>query len=260
MSASGSHRVDLEPVGRHGLCRSDEALVELTRALGVDLISVCGGHGHCGRCRVRIVSGAVTEPSQAEREQLTADELTQGLRLACRTWPRGDCVVYLPPDSLGTALRSQVEGREAGAALSPLVRSVGLELAAPSLEHARADADTVLASARAAGIEADTFDVEVLRGLSPALRESGWRCTAHVRGGEVVAVGAAGARSLGLAFDLGTTGVAGYLVDLQDGAVVCARGVEEVIEADLEDLRCRGVACDMATELAISLVGAGHHG
>ena len=146
MSASASHRIDLEPVGRHGLCRADEALVELTRALGVELISVCGGHGHCGRCRVRIVSGAVSEPSQAEREQLTDEELAAGMRLACRTWPRGDCVVYLPADSLGAQLRSQVEGRDAEGVVASLVRSAQLELVAPTLEHAQADADTVLAA------------------------------------------------------------------------------------------------------------------
>jgi uncharacterized 2Fe-2S/4Fe-4S cluster protein (DUF4445 family) len=224
VSSAESYRIDLEPLGRHGACRGDQALVELTRALGVDLISLCGGHGHCGRCRVRIVAGAVSEPTQTEHEQLTSQEIESGLRLACRTWPRGDCVVYVPTESLGSAMRSQVEGREVGAALAPPVRSGVLEVSPPSLEHPLDDASAVLAAAQGAGIEADGFDIEVLRQLSPLLRESRWRCVVHTRGDEVVAVAPPDVSALGLAFDLGTTGIAGYLVDLVAGRVMCARG------------------------------------
>jgi uncharacterized 2Fe-2S/4Fe-4S cluster protein (DUF4445 family) len=218
------YRVDFEPLGRHGACRPGESLFDVSRELGIDLSSICGGQGKCGHCRVQLVEGVVDDPSTADREHLSPEELAGGLRLACRTSPRSDCVLFVPPESLGSAMRSQVEGREAGAVVQPLVRAIDLELTPPSLEHPLADAEAVLAGLAAAGVEAGTVDVEVLRSLSSELRSAGWRCAAVVRGGEVVAIAQPGSRPLGLAFDLGTTGVAGYLLELEEGRVLAARG------------------------------------
>ena len=52
----------------------------------------CGGHGKCGKCRV-MASGALSEPTQAEKQLLTADELARGIRLSCMTHALGDCTV-----------------------------------------------------------------------------------------------------------------------------------------------------------------------
>lgn len=54
--------------------------------------SLCGGKGICGRCRVRFTSGA-SLPTNAERQFLSADELRQGVRLACLTKPAKDCEI-----------------------------------------------------------------------------------------------------------------------------------------------------------------------
>jgi uncharacterized 2Fe-2S/4Fe-4S cluster protein (DUF4445 family) len=214
------YRIDFEPLGRHGDGRPDRSLLEAARELGVDLNSVCGGHGHCGQCQVRVVTGEASAVTGAERGLLSAAELAGGMRLACQAYPRGACVVDVPADSLGAAMRSQVEGREAAGSIDPIVRASQVELEPPALGRAAADADALLAALP--GV--DTIDVGVLRGLSPALRRHGWRCTAHVRGREVVAVNAPATRAVGLAVDLGTTGVAGYLLDLEQGQVLAARG------------------------------------
>ena len=52
----------------------------------------CGGHGKCGKCRVT-VAGEVSPPAEDEKRVLTAEELAQGIRLACRTTVLGDCTV-----------------------------------------------------------------------------------------------------------------------------------------------------------------------
>ncbi len=52
----------------------------------------CGGHGKCGKCRVT-VTGDVSEPSDDEKRVLTPDELSRGIRLACRVTVLGDCAV-----------------------------------------------------------------------------------------------------------------------------------------------------------------------
>lgn len=52
----------------------------------------CGGHGKCGKCRV-LASGALSEPTQTEKQLLTPDELARGIRLSCMTHALGDCTV-----------------------------------------------------------------------------------------------------------------------------------------------------------------------
>jgi len=70
----------------------------------LELPQACGGHGECGTCRVRIVSGALT-PIRHEEGALMAkhgQRFQKGERLSCQTRPQGDVVVQVlamvPPD------------------------------------------------------------------------------------------------------------------------------------------------------------------
>jgi uncharacterized 2Fe-2S/4Fe-4S cluster protein (DUF4445 family) len=69
-------------------------------------------------------------------------------------------------------------------------------------------------------------DLAVARALAPELRASGWKGRAVLRDGELIAVKAPGGRVLGLAVDLGTTNISGFLVDLEDGKTLAATGLE----------------------------------
>ena len=44
----------------------------------------CGGHGKCGKCKV-IANGALSALTDVERNDLTQNELANGVRLACMT-------------------------------------------------------------------------------------------------------------------------------------------------------------------------------
>lgn len=52
----------------------------------------CGGHGRCGKCKVRAL-GELSPISEREREVLTEKEIKDGVRLACRTLVLGPCTV-----------------------------------------------------------------------------------------------------------------------------------------------------------------------
>ncbi|HSJ55088.1 MAG TPA: 2Fe-2S iron-sulfur cluster-binding protein, partial [Anaerolineae bacterium] len=78
-----SYIVDFEPVGRRGSCPEGGTLLDAARALGIDLASLCGGHGSCVRCRVQIVAGEVTPVTAREADRLPASDLALGYRLAC---------------------------------------------------------------------------------------------------------------------------------------------------------------------------------
>ena len=71
-----------------------ELLAELLQA-GAFVDNPCNGTGVCGKCRVRIVDGEVSEISATERKQLREEELAQGIRLSCMTKIYGDVKVEL---------------------------------------------------------------------------------------------------------------------------------------------------------------------
>ncbi len=54
--------------------------------------SPCGGHGRCGKCRVK-ARGKLSPPTEAEVRLLSPQELAGGIRLACVTRALGDCEI-----------------------------------------------------------------------------------------------------------------------------------------------------------------------
>jgi len=218
--------VVFEPAGIQGQSVAGETLLDVARKAGVGIVSICRDRGTCRKCRVRIVKGTASSATDAERKALTGRELEEGWRLACQAYPASDCTISVPLESLVADQRSQVEGLEVDVTTEPSVRSVELHLEAPSLTDPRADADRVLDALRTQhGLLARRMDIGVLQGMSSKLREWGWRCRAAVRLDEVIAVGRQEGKSLGLAVDLGTTKIAGYLLDLETGRTLAARGV-----------------------------------
>jgi len=263
------HQIDFEPVGRRGSCPADQSLLQAARRLGVDLISLCGGEGICGHCKVQVLAGHVSPPTSAERDALTSQELQEGYRLACQTYARDDVKVGVPPESLSTPQRTQVEGLEVPVTPEPPVRAYELQLSPPSLSDLRADADRVLETLKQQhGLACHSIDTEVLRDLSPRLRSWNWRAQASLRGDELIALAPWPSRQLGLAVDLGTTKVAGYLLDLESGRTLASKGLmnpqiaygEDVVTrisrtqgAPAEATRMQELAVEALNQLAIDL-------
>jgi uncharacterized 2Fe-2S/4Fe-4S cluster protein (DUF4445 family) len=57
--------------------------------------SACRGNGACGLCRVRLVSGTLSPPSQVEEIHIKAADLAAGVRLACQLRPDCDMTIEL---------------------------------------------------------------------------------------------------------------------------------------------------------------------
>jgi uncharacterized 2Fe-2S/4Fe-4S cluster protein (DUF4445 family) len=218
--------IDFEPVGRRGKCQRNESLLACAHRLGVGISSICGGKGTCHACKVQILSGSVSQPTPNEHEAFTAQELKEGWRLACQTYPSSAGKLMVPAESMTTPQRLQVEGLEITIPPEPAVQAYHLQLAAPSLSSPQADADRLLQTLnRQHKLHCGRVDIDVLRTLSDHLRSWGWGCQAIVRNDEVIAILPSKSRQLGLAIDLGTTKAAGYLVNLSDGRTLAAKGV-----------------------------------
>jgi uncharacterized 2Fe-2S/4Fe-4S cluster protein (DUF4445 family) len=230
--------VNLEPVGRRARVPAGSTVLEAAHSVGVELASACGGKGTCGCCRVHVVHGVVAPLSAAERQQLSAAEIESGERLACQTVLRTDTRIDIPPTSMTTAQRLQLEGRGIDVPLDPPILGVELELAPPSIHDLRSDATRLL---EALAPELPTIGVPVLAELSPRLRELSWNTAVavHRPANEIVALQPPGSPLLGLAVDLGTTKLAAYLVDLETGETLARSGVINPQIASGEDVLSR---------------------
>ena len=217
--------IGFEPVGRRGEGSGEQSLLDCARQLNVDLVSICGGSGICGRCKVQVISGDVSERTEDEKSQLTERELAQNCRLACRTFPRSDVTINVPLESLTALQRTQVEGLDLEVEPEPLIRGLDARLSPPSLGAPEADDQNLWAALTAQhGVSAGSIDFKVQQTMSSQLRTANWHVRVGMRGNEIVALGTPVARWLGLAADIGTTKIAVYLADLESGKTLATKG------------------------------------
>lgn len=229
--------VIFQPVGRRTQAQPGDTLLEAAQDAGVAISAVCGGVGVCGDCRVRVLSGAVSSLNDVERDHLSDADLAGGLRLACQVVIErpGEIVVDVPRDSLSAAQRSQVEGEEIPLAVEPVIRCHAMTAHPPSVNDLRGDWERI-----------DGFDpgdwaitAPVAAELPGVLRGHGWRVRLMTRGRDVVRAAPPDATPLGFAVDVGTTGLAAYLVDLSSGKTLGIAGATNPQIAYGEDVMAR---------------------
>ena len=232
-------RVVFVPSGLRGSFGSGTSVLDAARSLGVDLDSVCGGRGICGRCQVAVsegehakhgISSAADHLSarNAVEETYRADKgMTDGRRLGCQATLLGDVVIDVPPDS---QVHRQVVRKEADAhpiEVDPTVRLHYVEVDEPDLASPSSDLRRLLdALEREWGLADLRADLHVLAELQAALRAGDWKVTVAVHDGSAIVAVWPGYHegALGVAFDVGSTTVAGHLCDLASGEVLSSAG------------------------------------
>ncbi len=236
------YRIRVDPPGKELASSGGDDLLSLLHAAGIEVESVCGGIGACGKCRVRILSGKASDPTPEEEDHLSGEELAAGERLACQVYPRGDLSVRIPPSSLASSQRLQLASELALPEPDPAVRCRDLEVEIPTApgDHG-SDLKRVLEAVRAAapGEEARAADLAGVREIPPLLREEAGRVRAVTRGGELLGILPRRLSPLGLAVDLGSTKVALFLYDLRDGRMLASRGFLNPQIAHGEDIVTR---------------------
>ncbi len=241
-----THFIHFEPVGRRGDAPAGETLLDHARTLGVDLVSLCGGGGGCGRCIIQVLEGEVSKPLTVELDFLRPEEIGQGFRLACCTIPQSDCKVRVPPGSLTSLQRLEIEGDEMSVDVLPITEVYRVVLTPPTMDDPKADAGQLTdALARQHDLDGASLDIDVLRLLSTYAREnvdpnSGeWHLRVVLREHEIIGLLQSGAPLLGLAVDLGTTKIALYLLDLNTGQTLVSHGLMNPQIAYGEDVIAR---------------------
>ncbi len=220
MNKSQTLIVDMQPVGRRIEIEAGKTVLEAAQSAGVGLVSLCGGEGWCESCVIKVAKGEINPPTYSEESYLGDDALADGFRLACQVIPQTDVRIDIPPESLSTPQRLQVEGVDFDIPLAPIVQVIDLELSPPALEDLRADADRVKEALAEQGFAEVRIELPILKDISEILRINKWSMRVVVRDGEVIAILPSESGIYGISVDIGTTKLAVYLVDLLSGEVV----------------------------------------
>jgi len=232
-------RVVFTPSGRRGRFAPGTSILEAARSLGVDIDSVCGGHGLCGRCQVDQSTGVFSKhdidsrpenlsPGNAiEARYAKKKGMQAGRRLSCQALLQGDVVIDVPPESQvhKQVVRKRAEARDFE--IDPAIRLHYLEVREPDMASPSGDLERVLDALKEQwGIEGLECDLRVLQGLQKALRQGEWKITVAVHRGQVLTTAWPGFhdRAYGVAVDVGSTTIAAHLCNLSSGEILASAG------------------------------------
>ena len=194
-------KVTFKPSGLIYEARPGMSIMDAIRFNDLKLDAPCGGNGTCKKCKVMVT-----------------DEKGTREVLACMTKITGDITVDISRKDEGH--RILMGGITRDVAPTPAVKVYTLEIPKPSTADLRDSwrrlTDTLSA---AAAVPADYFrpNLRVISKLYNTLEENKYRVDAVVCADEILDVVSVGSPVLGLAYDIGTTTVACYFVDMRSG-------------------------------------------
>lgn len=234
--------VVFSPSGRRGRFPVGTPVLQAARALGVDIDSVCGGRGLCGRCQVALSEGEfpkygvdsrsdhLTEFSETEKDyEAQVGKLKADRRLSCSTQVLGDVVIDVPAES---QVHKQIVRKDPGSydiKVDPVVRMYYTEVQEPSMHDPSGDLRRLLEALefewRLENIR--RCDLRVLQDLQPALRQENWGVSVAVHNdNEIIGVWPGFFdRVHGVAVDIGSTTVAAHLCNMASGEVIGSAGL-----------------------------------
>ncbi|MBO6835156.1 MAG: ASKHA domain-containing protein [Alphaproteobacteria bacterium] len=227
------------PSGKRGDFPVGTPILQAARQLGVDLDSVCGGRGICGRCqvvpgigdfskfKVKSKPENVSEFGKVEDRYKQKRGMKDDRRLGCSSFIHGDLVIDIPADSQvhKQVVRKRAEVRNIE--IDPIVRLHYVEVEEPDMHHPSGDLERLEKALKEQwDLTVDRADLPVLQGLQKALRKGEWKVTAAVRNGHKLVHVWPGfhEKAFGCAVDVGSTTMSVHLTDLQTGEVVNSVG------------------------------------
>ncbi len=218
--------ITFEPSGKTIEGSAGQRLWDLAIKAGVNIATVCGGIGDCGKCRVLIETGRETlDPlTSIELAHLSEEERRAGYRLACATVvppAASHLLVRVPPQSEVSAGRLQVESVNVKVRPDPATKKYVVTLREATLEKATSLEGRLLAGLGERGLKHFGLTYSAMLNLASFDRDqNSLTCVVH-DDKRVIAVepGDTTKQCYGFAVDVGTTKLAGFLIDLATGEV-----------------------------------------
>ena len=255
------HLVILQPSGRRGHVEDGVSLRAAARELGVDIESICAENATCGKCKVLVEEGTFERYGiTSHREHLspvTADEADYfarrpklleahgwqvgQVRLSCQAKIHGDVLISVPEESQGNKQIVRKSATQRKIDIKPSLRKYLVEMAPPTLANPQADWERLVkglalsmslvrrGETNLPSPDSLTIDYTTLRSLSDILREGEFKVTVTVwQDREIIRVEPGYVEGLyGAAVDVGSTTIALYLCNLENGDILAAESEDE---------------------------------
>ena len=241
-----SHRIVFTPSGLDGTVESGITVLDAARKLGADIDSVCGGRGICGRCQITpsfgsfskwgidAVESSLSERSEGEINYKGKRALVEGNRLGCMAKVCGDMVIDVPAMS---QVHRQIVRKDLDLGVIVVDPTFSLFYIAvtPSELGDDVTASQVIRDAIAEqhNIARPTISNTALAQVNRAIDKGDGGATIAIKrsevdgvAGNIVAAWPGFVETMfGIAIDIGSTTVAGHLIDLTTGEVMSSSGV-----------------------------------
>lgn len=219
----------------------DMNLLEVARAANVAIDAPCSGNGSCGKCRVKLVEGQLDSPKTSH---LTQEEYDEGWRLSCGSKILSDVTVLVP--DIASAYQSRMKTADLSSGeevavfekLEADIQSAGVAfennficevvtMEEPTLDDTMPDNERLIWAIQAQlGVEQVELPYDVMKKLPAVLREAnfsvkifGEKLENNLKVYDITASDDE-TPACAVAVDIGTTTVAGVLVDLFTGKLL----------------------------------------
>ncbi len=229
--------VDFEPISRRIQFVPKKSIYETLISSGIRIRSLCGGLGTCGKCKLIIQKGneGLNPLSSSELKLLEKEEIENNFRLACQTYLNEQKIselkkfdlphirIFLPDEMLVEDFKILTEGIQKKIKINPTIEKLFCIVDKPTLMSPVPDLERILTKLEIEPPSLENnfhIEYETLIKIPALLRESQegitltrWNNHSIIdleQGNEVK-------NNFGIAFDIGTTTVVGYLMNLSDG-------------------------------------------
>jgi len=199
-------------------------VLDVLKQAGIMIVTPCGGKGNCGKCKI-IVSHQHSIPNANEKKWLSEKEIKKGFRLACQTYLSQTCTITIPSYTQMHEEDSIIKGKIKSHLLNndfkPVqqIKKIYIQLDPPNLQDQRSDWSRIkneLETQLKDCHRSWNIPVDILHKIPRLLRNNHFKITITLFEDVIIAVEAGDTREelYGIAFDIGTTTIAGYLLHL----------------------------------------------
>jgi uncharacterized 2Fe-2S/4Fe-4S cluster protein (DUF4445 family) len=188
-----------------------ETIYSAAMKTGIDIHANCGGKGKCGKCKVKIIKGKTSELIDIENSLLSIQDIKNNIRLACCTKVFDD--VYVETLDKISSYKMLTEENSKVRELDPLIKVYNLKENSFS-ENARSFEEQIIKNCKCKIKKVSTGALRKFNNITKLNKKYVIYCSE----GEIIDIDEYGKSSCyGIAFDIGTTTIVGYLIDLKSG-------------------------------------------
>ena len=227
---SNKQQICFTPSGLKRKGKNGETLLKVAQDAGVALRSLCGGYGQCHQCWVEVSEGKhskfgveckpenVSGVTTLERQLIADNPIYKGKRLACQTCVKGDLVIDVPEESQEHKAYISKKNAKQDYSLSSAISIFNCNLEESNLDKNPSATENLLLQLKKQGVNAKV-DFNLLGDLQGLISKTKGELTVAVRdNNKVVAIYPQGElQVIGAAIDIGSTTLALYVYDLQNG-------------------------------------------